>query len=94
MALSKVKGTLERVLDKNLQDLVRGIRNHKENEVSGWCKKWEITESKIQYNDKHASLVVRIMKNIPMYSVTIQLHNQVQLQTIPFPFSYPSDFVP
>ncbi|XP_060581566.1 AP-3 complex subunit delta-1-like [Ruditapes philippinarum] len=32
MALSKVKGTLERVLDKNLQDLVRGIRNHKENE--------------------------------------------------------------
>ena len=34
MALKKVKGTLERVLDKNLQDLVRGIRNHKENEVS------------------------------------------------------------
>jgi len=34
MALIKVKGTLERVLDKNLQDLVRGIRNHKENEVS------------------------------------------------------------
>lgn len=33
MALKKVKGTLERVLDKNLQDLVRGIRNHKENEV-------------------------------------------------------------
>lgn len=34
MALKKVKGTLERVLDKNLQDLVRGIRNHKENEVN------------------------------------------------------------
>ena len=33
MALKKVKGTLERVLDKNLQDLVRGIRNHKEAEV-------------------------------------------------------------
>ena len=33
MALKKVKGTLERVLDKNLQDLVRGIRNHKETEV-------------------------------------------------------------
>ncbi|XP_064604156.1 AP-3 complex subunit delta-1-like isoform X2 [Liolophura sinensis] len=32
MALKKVKGTLERVLDKNLQDLVRGIRNHKESE--------------------------------------------------------------
>ncbi|XP_013390020.1 AP-3 complex subunit delta-1-like [Lingula anatina] len=33
MALKKVKGHLERVLDKNLQDLVRGIRNHKENEA-------------------------------------------------------------
>lgn len=33
MALKKVKGTLERVLDKNLQDLVRGIRNHKDNEA-------------------------------------------------------------
>lgn len=43
MALSKVKGTLERVLDKNLQDLVRGIRNHKENEVSGCCKQTAAT---------------------------------------------------
>ncbi|ELT88988.1 hypothetical protein CAPTEDRAFT_18044 [Capitella teleta] len=33
MALKKVKGSLERVLDKNLQDLVRGIRNHKETEA-------------------------------------------------------------
>ncbi|KAF8571885.1 hypothetical protein P879_02108 [Paragonimus westermani] len=33
MALSTVKGTLERVLDKNVQDLVRGIRNHKNDEA-------------------------------------------------------------
>ena len=33
MALRKVKGSLERVLDKNMQDLVRGIRNNKEKEV-------------------------------------------------------------
>ena len=33
MALKKVKGSLERVLDKNMQDLVRGIRNNKDNEV-------------------------------------------------------------
>ena len=33
MALSKVKGNLERLLDKNLSDLVRGIRNHKEDEA-------------------------------------------------------------
>ena len=33
MSLLKVRGTLERVFDKNLQDLVRGVRNHKDNEV-------------------------------------------------------------
>ncbi|KAL3311706.1 AP-3 complex subunit delta-1, partial [Cichlidogyrus casuarinus] len=32
-ALSAVKGTLDRVLDKNLQDLVRAIRNHKDDEA-------------------------------------------------------------
>ena len=32
MALMKVKGNLERLFDKNLNDLVRGIRNHKEDE--------------------------------------------------------------
>lgn len=34
MALKKVKGSLDRIFDKSLQDLVRGIRNHKGNEVS------------------------------------------------------------
>ena len=34
MALRKVKGNLERMFDKNLTDLVRGIRNNKETEVS------------------------------------------------------------
>lgn len=33
MALRKVKGNLERIFDKNLTDLVRGIRNNKDNEV-------------------------------------------------------------
>lgn len=33
MALKKVKGNLERIFDKNLTDLVRGIRNNKDNEV-------------------------------------------------------------
>lgn len=33
MALRKVKGNLERMFDKNLTDLVRGIRNNKETEV-------------------------------------------------------------
>ena len=29
----KVKGNLERLFDKNLNDLVRGIRNHKDDEA-------------------------------------------------------------
>lgn len=38
MALKKVKGNFERMFDKNLTDLVRGIRNNKENEVRiGLC---------------------------------------------------------
>lgn len=38
MALKKVKGNLERMFDKNLTDLVRGIRNNKENEVSKFLR--------------------------------------------------------
>ncbi|KAH8403484.1 hypothetical protein KR215_001320 [Drosophila sulfurigaster] len=34
MALKKVKGNFERMFDKNLTDLVRGIRNNKDNEAS------------------------------------------------------------
>ncbi|KAE8631957.1 hypothetical protein XENTR_v10001373 [Xenopus tropicalis] len=33
MALRIVKGSIDRMFDKNLQDLVRGIRNHKEDEA-------------------------------------------------------------
>lgn len=34
MALKKVRSNLDRLFDKNLTDLIRGIRNNKENEVS------------------------------------------------------------
>lgn len=34
MTFRKVVGNLERFFDKNLTDLVRGIRNNKENEVN------------------------------------------------------------
>ena len=32
-ALKKAKDSIGQLFDKNMQDLVRGIRNHKENEV-------------------------------------------------------------
>lgn len=38
MALKKVKGNIERMFDKNLTDLVRGIRNNKENEVKTYIQ--------------------------------------------------------
>lgn len=41
MAFKKVKGSIDRIFDKNLQDLVRGIRNHKDDEV-GNIKKSQI----------------------------------------------------
>lgn len=34
MALKKVQKNFERLFDKNLTDLVRGLRNNKDNEVS------------------------------------------------------------
>ena len=33
-ALKKAKDSIGQLFDKNMQDLVRGIRNHKENEVN------------------------------------------------------------
>jgi len=33
MSLKQVKGNFQRLFDKNLTDLVRGLRNNKENEV-------------------------------------------------------------
>jgi len=37
MALLKVKGNLERLFDKNLNDLVRGIRNNRNDEARYAC---------------------------------------------------------
>jgi len=51
MALQKVKGNLERMFDKNLTDLVRGIRNNKEgeNKYIAACLE-EIKQELRQYN--------------------------------------------
>ena len=70
MALKKVKGTLERVLDKNLQDLVRGIRNHKETEVCSVCfvkrlTDWDCHWSFIQWSHAIGLFVRCYVKNKP-----------------------------
>lgn len=51
MALQKVKGNLERMFDKNMTDLVRGIRNNKDNEAKyiAQCLE-EIKQELRQYN--------------------------------------------
>lgn len=53
MALKIVKGNIERMFDKNLTDLVRGIRNNKENEV-GWqpARSVYCTGSKVRFVTK------------------------------------------
>lgn len=47
MALKIVKGSIDRMFDKNLQDLVRGIRNHKEDEVRHFIRLFPFTCLKI-----------------------------------------------
>lgn len=49
MALKKVKGNIERMFDKNLTDLVRGIRNNKENEVFIKIKESEVMSEKLNF---------------------------------------------
>ena len=51
MALQKVRGNLERMFDKNMNDLVRGIRNNKDNESKyiAQCLE-EIKQELRQYN--------------------------------------------
>lgn len=49
MALRKVRGNFERMFDKNLTDLVRGIRNNKENEVSVYFFNYILTYKKKSY---------------------------------------------
>lgn len=48
MALKIVKGSIDRMFDKNLQDLVRGIRNHKEDEVKRPGEHTPTTETSYQ----------------------------------------------
>lgn len=57
MALKKVQKNFERLFDKNLTDLVRGLRNNKDNEVS----------YKVIYNDlkeRKKKKTFHITKNI------------------------------
>lgn len=53
MALKIVKGSIDRMFDKNLQDLVRGIRNHKEDEVRPFICIYTF-KTRIGYFDKFA----------------------------------------
>lgn len=61
MALKKVKGNLERMFDKNLTDLVRGIRNNKENEV---CEFWGYVYGKFIHLNFQATYISQCMEDI------------------------------
>lgn len=51
MALKKVKGNFERMFDKNLTDLVRGIRNNKDNESKYIAQCMEEIKIELKQND-------------------------------------------
>lgn len=53
MALKKVKGNLERMFDKNLTDLVRGIRNNKENEARYVAQCIEEIKQELRQDNMH-----------------------------------------
>lgn len=57
MALKIVKGSIDRMFDKNLQDLVRGIRNHKEDEV--------------KHPGEHAQTPGTVSQNLPFIHVCV-----------------------
>lgn len=67
MALKKVKGNIERMFDKNLTDLVRGIRNNKENEVKvSWYFTIfpSFTSHTHNYNPLQAKYISQCMEDI------------------------------
>lgn len=51
MALKKVKGNFERMFDKNLTDLVRGIRNNKDNEAKYIAQCMEEIKSELRQDN-------------------------------------------
>ena len=51
-AIRKAKDSLGQIFDKNLHDLVRGIRNHKENEVRILFIAEQITEKTVRFTSK------------------------------------------
>ncbi|KAG1673922.1 AP-3 complex subunit delta-1 [Nymphon striatum] len=62
MALRKVRGNFERMFDKNLTDLVRGIRNNKENEARKLPE-----EGKLEYEKEHKQLKKDLKAKVAKY---------------------------
>ena len=80
MALLKVKGNIERLFDKNLNDLVRGIRNHKEDEAKyiASCLE-EIKQELRQHNLAVKTNAVAKLTYLQMLGYDIRLVSLLQL---------------
>ena len=76
MTFRKVKGNFERLFDKNLTDLVRGIRNNRENEAKyiAQCME-EIKEELRQDNlSVKANAVAKLTYVSILYVLIVLLH--------------------
>ena len=91
MALMKVKGNLERLFDKNLNDLVRGIRNHKDDEAKyiATCLE-EIKQELRQHNTAVKANAVQKLTYLQMqgYDISWAGFNVVEVEIISKKFDF------
>ncbi|CAL8088966.1 unnamed protein product [Orchesella dallaii] len=86
MALKKVKGNLERIFDKNLTDLVRGLRNNKDNESKyiAQC----IEEIKVELRQDNAAVKANAVTKLAYlqmvgYDITWAGFNVIEVMSSP-----------
>ncbi|XP_075250046.1 AP-3 complex subunit delta-1-like isoform X2 [Convolutriloba macropyga] len=86
MALRKVKGAVERVFDKNLNDLVRGIRAHKEDEAKfiATCIDEIKLELRQESMDVKANAVIKLVYlQMLGYDISWACFNMVEVTSSP-----------
>ncbi|GAA47409.1 AP-3 complex subunit delta-1 [Clonorchis sinensis] len=86
MALLAVRGTIERVLDKNMQDLVRGIRNHKNDEVKYISECLEEIKNELKqgsFPSKSNAVSKLIYLQMLGYDISWAMFNTVEVMSSP-----------
>ncbi|XP_072172956.1 AP-3 complex subunit delta-1-like [Diadema setosum] len=86
VALKKVKGSLERVFEKNLQDLVRGIRSNKDNEAKYISSSMEEIKQELRQDNiavKANAVAKLIYLNMLGYDISWAAFNIIEVMSSP-----------